>query len=301
VSRFRTPDHLESLDEDVRALMADIDASLADLEQRLEARRLEEQVVAKPLQLAVPGRAAQGAAPRGVPAPAPAAPEAPADPGGLLGDLLREAQSAPRDGKAEQAAAVTRELNEALERILRYFDLFARYTNSLNLTIARDYKFDPHTRFDDLRWQDAAVRARRVGLSEQAPYDYVVFRVRLMAPAPVAVVRRWDQIEAMKRDMHIVDVRLVNKLDLDAVEAVDGQVNLLLAPDFPVQVTFRANYDSARIDILSRNLEGFGIAAFTCRAADITQGFLDDFGRYLLARTKKLPPALTRVHHRGEL
>jgi hypothetical protein len=74
-----------------------------------------------------------------------------------------------------------------------------------------------------------------------------------------------------------------------------------LAADFPVQLTFGANYDSGRIDVLSRNLDGFGIAAFTCNPDDVTQGFLDDLGRFLLARSNSLPAALHRAHCRAEL
>jgi hypothetical protein len=100
--------------------------------------------------------------------------------------------------------------------------------------------------------------------------------------------------------MHIMDLRTAEGMDLDGVVEAGERV-MHLAADFPVQITFGANHDSGRIDVLSRNLEGFGIAAFTCMPDDVTQEFLDGLGRFLLARSNNLPAALRRAHCRAEL
>jgi len=66
-------------------------------------------------------------------------------------------------------------------------------------------------------------------------------------------------------------------------------------------MTFRANYSKDRVDLLCRNLDGFGIAAFVCDAAEMTQQLLDDLGRFLIDRTDKLPAGLRAVQLRSQL
>jgi hypothetical protein len=305
MSRFTPLDTSPSLDEDIRALAADIDASMADFERRLEAERMRQprpgagqKIPAPRTKLAPPGPAV----PTSPPAAAPAVPEAPATPppsaGGLLAELAREAGTMD-DSRARRAVDEQR-LHAALDRVFRFFDVFCRHVNTLAPAIGRTYRLDGHTAYTDLRWQEALVKSRRNSLSEAALLDFVAFRVRLAAPAPVTVTIGWNRLEAFKKDMHLLDLRTAEGMDLDGV-VEGGELVMRLAPDFPVQITFGANYDSGRVDVLSRNLEGFGIAAFTCNPDEVTQEFLDDLGRFLLARSNSLPAALHRAHCRAEL
>jgi hypothetical protein len=302
MSRITPLDTSPSLDDDIRALMEDIDSSMADFERRLEAERLRQArpVAAEPAAIPKP-RVAQppvGAAPEALSEAAPAVPAAPAV-GGLLAELAAEANEKSGD-RASRRAVDDRRIHEALDRAFRFFDVFCRHANALTPAIGRSYRLDNQTSYGDLRWQEAMVKSRRDSLSEAALLDFVAFRVRLAAPAPVTVTLAWNRLDAFKKDMHILDLRTAEGLDLDGV-VEQGEISMRLAADFPVQITFGANRDSGRVDILSRNLEGFGIAAFTCAPDDITQEFLDDLGRYLLARTHNLPGALHRVHCRAEL
>lgn len=304
MTRFRAADSVAPMDDDVRALMADIDASLADLEKRLEARRSEDAAPDATEQL--PGRmperpTAPAVTANEVAREAPAAPP-PSESFGFLAELAEEASAASGTGhsQAQLEAAQARQIHDALGRVFHFFNTLCRHANSLAPAIDRAYRLDTQTAFADLKWRDAATRSRLKSLAETSLLDYVVFRVGLWSPQPITVVRRWDQMEALQKELHILDLRPME--DINAQERLtQGQVRLLLAPEVPVQVTFRANYQRNRIDLLSRNLEGFGIAAFTCGAADVTQPFLDDFGRYLLARTSRLPVALTCIHCRAEL
>lgn len=301
MSRFRTLDSLAPMDEDVRALMADIDASLADLEKHLESARSESEPAAKPAE-ASPDQPKPEATPTPAAEPEAVSAPPPVEAGGFLAELERETRVAAGTGRsvAETQAADARLIHEALGRVFQFFNSLCRYANALAPTIERVYRLDGQIAFTELKWRDAATRSRQQSLRERALLDYVVFRVSLVAPAPVAVVRRWDQMEALRKDMHILDLREVEGIE-GGDELAQGLVRMHLAADFPVQVTFRANYSRNRIDLLSRNLEGFGIAAFTCAPADISQQFLDDLGRFLLARASKLPPGLNRVHCRAEL
>lgn len=314
--RFTPLDISPSLDDDIRALMEDIDASMVDFEKRLDAERMRQPRptttgapaaaipmprVAQPPDGAAPALLAE--TPPATPAPAEMPPAAAAAraplAGGLLAELAAEA-SARDDDSASRRAIDQRRIHDGLDRVYRFFEAFCRHVNALAPAIARPYRLDTQTAYADLRWQDAMVKSRKDSLSETALLDFVAFRVRLVAPAPVTVTLGWSKLDAFKKDMHILDLRTAEGMDLDGVVEA-GELVMHLAADFPVQITFGANHESGRIDVLSRNLEGFGIAAFACQPEDVTQQFLDDLGRFLLARSNNLPAALQRAHCRAEL
>jgi hypothetical protein len=308
--RFTPIDTSTSVDEDIRALMDDIDASMVDFERRLEEGRIRqprpdsEEKIPAPQAKFAPAPAAEPVVPASAAAAEPAKapptpPAAPASAGGLLAELEREAKEKVGD-RAVKLAANSQALHGALDRAYRYLDAFCRHVNALVPAVDRVYRFDNRCVFAGLRWQDANVKSRKNGLSEFALLDFVAFRVRLAAPNPVSVSVAWNRLDAFKKEMHVLDLRTAEGMDLDGVLEKDERI-IRLAADFPVQITFGANYESGRIDILSRNLERFGIAAFVCNPEDVTQDFMDDLGRFLLARSNSLPTALQRAHCRAEL
>lgn len=302
MGRVTPLDTSPSLDEDIRTLMEDIDASMVDFEQRLEAERLRQP---RPTAPTVPPPAP--AIPKPRVAQPPAAPATPAQPavarepvaGGLLAELEIAAKERAGERDARQAAN-SQALHEALDRAYRYLDAFCRHVNVLAPSIARTYRFNDRCIFENLQWRDANVKSRRVGMAEYALLDFVAFRVRLAAPAPISVTVAWNKLDELKKEMHVVDLRTAEGMDLDGIVDKDQRI-VRLAPDFPVQITLAANYESGRVDILSRNLERFGISAFVCAPEDVTQDFLDELGRYLLSRSDSLPAKLQRAQCRAEL
>lgn len=289
-----------SLDEDIRALMADIDASLIDFERRLQAEQASQR---PPAADETPLPAPQPATPQpAIPAPK-SADEEPRTESSAIGGLLAELELAAKEklgtGKGDNAAQ-NREVHDALNRVFRFLDVFCRHTNVLQPSISRNYRLDTRSAYTGLQWREAWVKSRRRSLSEKSLLDCISFRVRLAAPAPVTVSVGWDKMEAFRKDMHLLDLQVAVGTDPDG-RAEGDEFVIELAPSFPVQITFAANYDNNRIDILCRNLEGFGIAAFTCDSRDVTDELLDGLGRFLLARGNTLPAALRRVNSRAEL
>lgn len=288
-----------SADADIKALMDDIDASLVDFEKRLE--REQAALSNKPAPSIVDrGQAMPGKAE--LPDIARQTSESPAPPSGFLAELEREAAALSGSGESEarQREMRQRHVHDTLGRIFQFFDAFCRHANTLAPAITRPYRLDAQIVYPDLQWQEASVRYRLQTLREKSLMDYVALTIRIAAPAPVPVVRRWDQIEQLKKEMHILDLKPADGVDLDE-KPQQEKVNLLLAPEIPIQLTFRGNYRKERIDLLTRNLDGFGIAAFVCDAAALDQRLLDDLGRFLINRTHKLPDGLQPVHLRAQL
>lgn len=267
-----------------------LDLSTTDLEQRLaQAHQAELRLTQRRDGTDRPSLAT----PRETPPP-----PAPAETSGFLAELEREAAGRQQgDTTLHDRRARAQRLHETLGRIFGFFNLLARHANDLGPAITRSYRLDAQTAYTGLRWHGAFADYRKQSVAENAPLSHVTFRVKLVAPESVAVVRRWDQLEAFLQELHILNLRTVEEIDV-AKKPQQELFQLHLAPEFPVQISFQGNYEADRIDILSRNLEGFGIAAFTVDTTQVTQPLLDDLGRFLLCRSANLPAALRRVHYR---
>jgi hypothetical protein len=185
-------------------------------------------------------------------------------------------------------------LHESLFSIFSFFNKMSRHANLLAPEILRSYRLDSQTAYSGLRWKGAFADCRKQDTSERSLLAHVSFRVRLVAPEPIPFVRRWDQLDTLKKELHMLNLRTVDEF-LFPKKAEQEFVEMELAPDFPVQISFQGNYAADRIDVLSRNLEGFGIAAFTLDRDRVDQSMLEGLGRFLMSRSDKLPDALRRI------
>jgi hypothetical protein len=217
---------------------------------------------------------------------------------GFLAELEQEVAALNQEGTSSaEYRRKSQQVHEALFSIFTFLNQMSRHANVLAPEISRPYRLDVQTEYTGLRWQDAFVSFRKQSMSENAFLSHVSFRVRLVAQDPITMVRRWDLLDPLKRDLHILDVRIVDELCLTKKPGQEF-VELKLAPDFPVQLHFKGNYATHRIDVISRNLEGFGILAFDLDIGSVNQTLLDELGRFLLCRSNELPEALHRVTYK---
>ncbi len=216
---------------------------------------------------------------------------------GLLAGLAREAKervvSKQAILKASQAKAGG--VGEALNRIVNFFNPFIRHANNVEPTINRVYRYDARTVYANLKWKDATIESRKQSLSDTALTDHVTFSVNLCAPEPVLLKRPWGPLETLKKELHHLRLRVIDDLETANKKPKQEWLEAQLAPDFPMQVRFQGNYNESNIDVMCRNLEAFGIAAYKLAPDDVTPAFLDDFGLFLLGRSDKLPAQLRRV------
>lgn len=291
-------------DKDLRTLLADIEAGAEDLDRRLAAAQSAErnQAAQAPNKPNAPRFSGTGTArPQAATPETKSATEASDGPfqSSLLAELEEEASSQKGDGltSAERRRRHAERLHEALQRIFRFFDAVAKHINKLEPAIPRVYQFDGRTAFSGLRCHEAFSDSRRQDLSENSLLTQATFRLCLMAPEPVAISRRWDQLEELKRDMHVFHLRFAAGGGIND-KVRQEIVQLRLDKEIPLQIKFQADYERDHIGMLSRNLEGFGISAFVIQPDQVNQQLLDDMGRFLLGRIPQLPAALQRVHYR---
>ncbi len=200
-----------------------------------------------------------------------------------------------RQSTLQDAQAKARRVDDALNRIIKFFNPFIRHANEVEPSINRTYHYDARTIYCDLKWRGATIDYRKQSIADDALMEYVTFSVNLYAPEPVQLKRPWVPIETLKKELHHLRLRL-----LDDVETVNKKtrhewLNARLAPDFPVQIRFQGNYAETDIDVLCRNIDSFGVTANKLMPEDVTPEFLDSLGFFLLGRSDKLPVQMKRV------
>jgi hypothetical protein len=218
----------------------------------------------------------------------------------LLAELAGEATQKVKAIKSEELDRQVRSqnLHDALNKIFQFFNQFSSHVSKIKPNLPRPYSLDPQAVYTDLQWSEASVDYRKQSLSDSAFIDHVSFRVRLTAPGPVSVKRRWHEVRNLKKEL--------NTFGLSALEDLESLVRgkpeqeffqAELAPDFLMRIQFQGNYDTGQIDLLCNNFDSFGTHAFMLEPENVTQQLLDEIGRFLLGRKDSLPTLLSSTRY----
>jgi serine/threonine protein kinase len=189
-------------------------------------------------------------------------------------------------------------LHETLEKIFVFFNALAQQLKNVEPAISRSYSLGRRAVYAGLTCKSAHADSRRRDIFDAVFLDYVMFGLRLAAPAPLLITRPRDMLEDLKDKLDKYKIKALGDVDAAARGKQDEWVEIRLAADFPVQIQFKGNYDENRIDVQSLNLEAFGYITFRLGVDDVTPELLDNIGFYLLGRTEQLPAALQRVSNR---
>lgn len=214
----------------------------------------------------------------------------------LLNELAGEAAHVVDRGQvvARDSNDLAQRVHSTLRRIYRYFGPFCEYANVIVPEIRRSYRLDTRTAYANLQWCDAYVSSRNQGEAVDALVDHVTFSVRLRSPDPVVVTRRWDQLQALEKELRILNLHALDDLKLVGKTKQEWH-DVRVTESIPMLMRFMGRYREGRIDVLASNIEGFGIAAFRLDLSDITPQLMDGIGRFLLGRSHALPRALRRL------
>jgi serine/threonine protein kinase len=216
----------------------------------------------------------------------------------LLSGLAREAatrQQAPQSPALFERYSRARRLHDALERISVFFNELSQQMKDRETTINRTYTFGRRVSFANLTCRKTYSDSRRRDIYDAVFLDYVMFSLNLSAPAPVVVTRSRDMLDDLKDKLEKYKMQPLDHLDALMKGPQQDWVEVRLAPDFPVQLQFKGNYEEGFVNVLTLNLEAFGLATFKLAVEDVTPEFLDGIGSFLIGRAAELPPVLQRI------
>ncbi len=282
--------------DDKPVINFDFNASMADIERRLEeARKSAAHEFILPQHSEPPDEISTQAAYVPVPAPSPA--PASSFESSFLAELAQEAanKQGTNLSKTQELQARSQRVQDALTRIIGFLNPLIKFANNMEPEISRVYRLDARTAYSNLKWRDAFLDSRMQDLSATARLAHVTFSVNYCAPEAVLVTRPWNQLEALKAELNNLKLKVIDDSELDSNRPKQEWLQVHLAPELPVHLRFQANYDKGQIDVLSRNLLAFGIKSFSLQPEYVNSELLDDIGRVLLSRSDELPAALILI------
>jgi hypothetical protein len=219
---------------------------------------------------------------------------------GFLAELANEATQKLEAQRALQqdCQTIAQNVNAALERAFKFFNLFTKHLNALEPDIPRIYALDGKTQFSRLKWKSGMVEYRKQSFADNALMNHVYFQVRLCVPEPVTLTRRWEQFEEIKKDLGAYGLKTVedmHELWRNRSQKVTFQASL--EPEFIIWIRFVGNYADGSVDLESNNLDGFGAMTGKLNPELLQSNILDGIGRFLMGRSSTLPPELDLVRN----
>lgn len=210
----------------------------------------------------------------------------------FLADLAGEVTQTLEAKRTQQQNrhAIEQDINLALNRTFQFFNALVKHLNTLEPNINRAYSFDSKAQFSSLKWKKALVEYRKQGLDDNALLDHVFFQVKMASSVPVVVVRRWEQFQEVSKG--IQKFGLKPKEDLQDVWRNRTQkptFEIGLEPEFIIRMCFQADYAEGVVILECGNLEGFGELKAKLSPQQLSTAVLEDFGRYLMGRSTRLP------------
>lgn len=298
----------DSANDPIKALLDDLEQSIADFDQRLE------QVVETPVAtgLRASGNAfpaiepearrqlnpaPPAAAPAAVPAPAVPAPAVPAPaPVDLLAELSQAAASrSVDDAEARQRQqALTERLHQDLKAVFDYLNQLVRHANTLQPPLPRVYRLDARNSFGQLAWTGGFVDYRSTNRFDRSYFEQVLFQVRYQAPATLRAVCAADQAAILKKELDLVNLRVQGEEPLMLPEGGPG-MSYSLGNAIPMNMSIQADFAGDALVLRCRNAGAFGLSAYRLPGGSVTRPLLDGIGLVLLGRSDAMPRELQRI------
>ncbi|MDH4235142.1 MAG: serine/threonine protein kinase, partial [Gallionella sp.] len=99
------------------------------------------------------------------------------------------AKQGAKQSKLQESQGQAKRVDDALNRIVKFFYPLIRHANEVEPAINRTYRYDTHTVYSNLKWKNANVDYRKQSLSDAALLEYVTFTVNLCAQEPILLKR----------------------------------------------------------------------------------------------------------------
>ena len=292
-------------DDQVKALLDDLDSSMTHFDERLRAYEaehsavpgvrhsmatpfpninLEVQQTLPPLQKVY----ARGASPD-VARPT-SIPEA-----DLLTELARSAEEHAKIRKLESRSQQENEqrLDLVLRAIFDYLHQFTQHVNVIKPAIPLTYILDNRHRFGALQWHEGFAEYRTRSKSEIALVESVSVRLRY-STAALKMTQTSEKLNALRHEFHLFNLTIKDETKVDIPGQGSG-VRFTLVGSIPVQLNFRSDGSSGKIIVRGRNIGSLGLSAYLIEADRVSRASLNAVGLNLLGRSTHLPGEFTPI------
>jgi hypothetical protein len=213
----------------------------------------------------------------------------------FLAELAGEATQklAAQRASEQDRLAMIQGVSTALERTFKFFNVFTQHLNALEPEVPRVYALDDKAPLSRVKWKSGMVEYRKQSIADNALMSHVYFQVRMSMLDPVTVTRRWEQFEAITKDLNSFGLKTVDDIqDLWKNRAQKVTFQTKLEPEFIIWMRFLGNYADGTVTFESNNLDGFGAINSSLKPDLLQTNTLEGMGRFLMGRSSTLPQEL---------
>ena len=172
--------------------------------------------------------------------------------------------------------------------IQRYLQDLVNQLNVLNLDTPKSYFIEGFGMIDNYRPRDYALTIDSIRIGQKDFINALVLRFKCVTDKQISIERTTpQQIDNQK------DYLWQNNLKYQCTEFKNERGLLTravftVASEVPVTAKFSADFESAKITLQFKNLNGFTVNEFIYNADEINQELLDEFAKFLLDQPHKL-------------
>ncbi|MGC4090797.1 MAG: hypothetical protein QM756_23570 [Polyangiaceae bacterium] len=129
---------------------------------------------------------------------------------------------------------------------------------------------------------------------DRSYYEQLLFQVQYRAPQALAAVCPTDQAPILRRELAMVNLRVLGE---DTVLLPEGGPGLrfTLQEGIPLHLTVRADFDNDALILRCRNAGTFGPASYRLAGGTVNRPLLDGIGLVLLGRSETMPRELQPI------
>jgi hypothetical protein len=212
----------------------------------------------------------------------------------FLDDLKKQAELQRQQEQTEtQSKLVAVSQNFLLvqtkyKEIQRYLQELVNQLNVLNMDITRPYFIDGFGLIDDFRPRDYALNIDSIRIGQKDFINALVLRFRCVTDKAITIERTTPQQIDNQRDYLWQNNLKYQCQEFKNERGLTARAVFTVASEVPVTAKFSADFESAKIMLQFKNLNGLTVNDFIYDAKEINQELLDEFAKFLLDQPNKL-------------
>lgn len=216
---------------------------------------------------------------------------------GLLAKLRRQAEELKAAETRSNAIGADRikQMDLALRAAYRYLDDLSKQLDVIGPEFPGSYPLGTILRMDKLKWRESKADFRRkIGPTEDLPYDKVSFRYLLRGEGSIVLEKQDHLVDSTRKSLHDFGLTFT----LDEKRNHKGYVErgrFVVQPEIKAGLQFEANYETGEIHLRTRNVQRFGGADYLVPTTTLTEQTLEEIALLILGESNQFVQRFKRI------
>ena len=212
----------------------------------------------------------------------------------FLDDLKKQAELQRQQAQTEtqsKLVAVSEnflKVQAKYKEIQHYLQDLVNQLNVLNMDTRRSYYIDGFGMIDNFRPQDFALSLDAIRIGQKDFINALMLRFKCVTDQAITIERETPQLIDNQKDYLWQHNLKYQCAEFKNERGLLVRAVFTVASEVPVVAKFSADFESARITLRIKNLNGLTMNEFIFNVDEVTQQMLDEFAKFMLGQPNKL-------------